>query len=140
MLFDSVAFAYFLDPNPAYYLRAEELFGRIAAGRITGISSTLVLTELLVPYYQRGGGNAPALSATVRSYPKLEWVEVGASIAERAARLRATYNLRTPDAVHVATGLERHAGWFVTNDPRLRRVEREGIRVWLFDELAIPPT
>jgi predicted nucleic acid-binding protein len=51
-----------------------------------------------------------------------------------AARLRAQYNLRTPDALHVATARNEGAEWLVTNDHRLRRVEAEGIRVWLFDD------
>jgi len=61
-------------------------------------------------------------------------VEAGRRICEEAARLRGAYALRTSDAIHVATALARKADWFVTNDLKLKRVEKEGIEVWLFDD------
>jgi hypothetical protein len=36
----------------------------------------------------------------------------------------------------VATGLARRVDWIVTNDRGIRRVEAEGVGVWLFDEHA----
>jgi predicted nucleic acid-binding protein len=42
--------------------------------------------------------------------------------AESAARLRANYNLRTPDALHVATALESSCDAFLTNDLGLKRI------------------
>ena len=53
-----------------------------------------------------------------------------------AARLRATYNLRTPDAIHVATALVGKADGIVTNDRRWRRLSREGLKIWMIDELT----
>jgi hypothetical protein len=46
-------------------------------------------------------------------------------VAERAAELRARYNLRTPDALQVATALVRRCEAFLTNDARLKRVTRD---------------
>jgi predicted nucleic acid-binding protein len=40
-------------------------------------------------------------------------------IAERAARLRAEHNLRTPDAIQMATALYAGASFFLTNDADL---------------------
>jgi len=40
-------------------------------------------------------------------------------IAEEAARLRAVYNIRTPDAIQVATAIQAGAQFFLTNDERL---------------------
>ena len=37
-------------------------------------------------------------------------------IAESAAGLRARHNLRTPDAIQVATAIRSGATWFLTND------------------------
>jgi predicted nucleic acid-binding protein len=47
--------------------------------------------------------------------------------AKAAARLRAKYNVRTLDALLVATALDEKAAAFLTNDPRLRRLQAEGI-------------
>jgi predicted nucleic acid-binding protein len=50
----------------------------------------------------------------------LEIVPTSTVIAERAARLRATYKLRAPDAIQVATALQMGAGFFLTNDRQLQ--------------------
>lgn len=43
-------------------------------------------------------------------------------MAETAAQLRAKYGLKTPDALQIATALEHHADYFLTNDHRLNSV------------------
>lgn len=58
------------------------------------------------------------------------------SISLEAARLRATYNLRTPDALHAATALVAKADGIVTNDKRFKRLSREGLKIWMIDELT----
>jgi predicted nucleic acid-binding protein len=40
-------------------------------------------------------------------------------IAETAAQLRATYNLRSPDAIQMATAIREGSSFFLTNDARL---------------------
>jgi predicted nucleic acid-binding protein len=51
--------------------------------------------------------------------------------------LRARYNLRTPDALQVATALVRRCEAFLTNDARLKRVTE--IRVLTLDDRFPPP-
>jgi predicted nucleic acid-binding protein len=46
-----------------------------------------------------------------------------------AARLRARYTLRTPDALLVATARRQAAQAFVTNDRALRRIKGEGVAI-----------
>jgi predicted nucleic acid-binding protein len=135
VLLDSVTLIYFLDQRPPYFDAAAEFFARIAAGDLTGVVSALALAEVLVEPI-RAGDAARALeaSATLRSYPHLALRDVDPEVAERAAELRARFNLRTPDAVHAATGLVEGAQWFVTNDLRLRRIQGEGMNPWFFDE------
>lgn len=55
--------------------------------------------------------------------------------AERAADLRARYNLRTPDALQVAAALETDCQAFLTNDTQLKRVT--DLRVLVLDELEL---
>ncbi|GAA4301037.1 type II toxin-antitoxin system VapC family toxin [Compostibacter hankyongensis] len=52
----------------------------------------------------------------------IEIYEIGNPIAEKAAALRARYNLRTPDALQLATAIEYKADYFLTNDVRLTAV------------------
>jgi predicted nucleic acid-binding protein len=55
-------------------------------------------------------------------------------------RLRATYNLKTPDALQVAAALHAGCDIFLTNDFGIKRVKE--IHVLVLDdlELDIPPT
>lgn len=44
--------------------------------------------------------------------------------------MRAKYNIHTPDALQVATAIERQADYFLTNDLRLKAVtEIKGITI-----------
>ncbi len=60
---------------------------------------------------------------------------IDSTVAERAADLRARYNLRTPDALQTAAALD--TGWqaFLTNDTQLKRVIE--LRVLILDELEL---
>jgi predicted nucleic acid-binding protein len=64
-------------------------------------------------------------------------VPITQTVLELAARLRATINLKTPDATHAATALDGGCDHFVTNDPTFKRVPSLPVRV-LSD--LIPPT
>lgn len=139
MYLDTPAFIYYLEHHARYSPAAGDLFSRVREGLLRAHTSVLTLAELLMPLY-RIGSTEPAqrLAASLRAYPHLGLLDVGGRAAERAARLRGVYNLHTPDAVHVASALGSGADWLVTNDRRLRRVEGEGIRVWLFDDHTAP--
>ena len=135
ILLDSVSIVYYLERNPTYFAAASEWMERVNAGRLTAAASALLLAEVLVPAYRAGKpGAARQARAALERIPNFELLEVTPAVGDVAARLRAEHNLRTPDALHVATALQRGAGWLVTNDRRLKRVEAEGIRVWLFDD------
>lgn len=135
ILLDSVSIVYYLERNPRYFAAAAEWMERVNAGRLTAAASVLLLAEVLVPAYRaRNPAAARQARAALERVPNLELVEVTAGVSDVAARLRAEHNLRTPDALHVATALREGAGWLVTNDRRLQRVEAEGVRVWLFDD------
>jgi len=132
---DTSAFIYYLERHPSYWPLADELFRRIVADRLSACASVLVLTELLVPYHRAGDAvRAAGVSRGVRTFSNLSVLPANEIVAERAALLRARYGLRSPDALHVATGLEDGADWFVTNDLKLKRVAAEGLNVWIFDE------
>ena len=49
-------------------------------------------------------------------------LEISNSIAEQAAQLRATHNIRTPDALQISAALNAGATHFFTNDIRLPEI------------------
>jgi predicted nucleic acid-binding protein len=72
----------------------------------------------------------------LNNYPNLNIIELSFVIADTAARLRAEYRLKTPDAIIFATALHTNSKYFLTNDLHLKNVgERESMAVLLIDEL-----
>src|SRR5262249_7494409 len=63
-----------------------------------------------------------AFYALLTTYPNLDWISPTLEIADRAARFRALYHLRTPDALQAATAVQVGATAFITNDLAFERV------------------
>jgi predicted nucleic acid-binding protein len=63
----------------------------------------------------------------------METKQVTGAIAGQAARLRASYNIRTPDAIQIGTALNSKASHFLTNDVNLPNIE--SIKILFLDSL-----
>ena len=132
---DSVVLIYHLENILPYADLTECVFAAIADGSVSGILSTISLTELLVkPFAEKRLERIAAFERFVSSFPRLDLIPPDYSIAMRAAQLRASNNLRTPDALIAATALERKAAALLTNDDRLRKLSPEGIKVLVMDD------
>jgi predicted nucleic acid-binding protein len=134
VLLDSVAIIYALGTHPAYAQLATEMVTRVVTGEVPAVISAVAIPEIVTKEYALSRRQGAALHQQLVTMPNVEWMDVTLPLANEGARLRAEYNLTTPDSLHVATALASGAGWLVTNDRRLRRVEAEGIRVWIFDD------
>ncbi len=129
---DTVVFVYFLERQDPFGARATRLFERIEAGDLHAVMSSLVLAELLVPLYRsRQHRDASALTRRLQHFRHLEIKPVSDQIAADAARLRAEYRLRTPDAIHAATALAAEASGLVTHDRAFLSLQRE-LEIWTF--------
>jgi predicted nucleic acid-binding protein len=101
--------------------------------RNSAVTSAITMTELLVqPYRAENQALVERYFGLLSSFPQLEWVAPDLAIADAAAGLRATYRLRTPDALQIATALQRSATAFLTNDRELLRVQE--LEIGLFDQ------
>ncbi|MGI9066853.1 MAG: type II toxin-antitoxin system VapC family toxin [Pyrinomonadaceae bacterium] len=60
---------------------------------------------------------------------------IGATIAESAARLRAVYGLRLPDALQIAFAIDNDCQAIVCNDHSMRRVAE--LPVLVLDDLEL---
>lgn len=108
---------------------------RPAAG-IELVTSALTVTEVLVHPLRLGRADlADQYRAILLGDSALRLVHLDAEVAIRAAELRARYNLRTPDAVQLASALVAGAEAFLTNDSDLSRVAE--IRVVQLRELIV---
>ncbi len=127
---DTSVFIYQIEAETPFTTIAGDVLGHVARGSVQGVTSVLTLTELLVKPFQSGrSGLAVRYEALIRATPNLEIVDINTQIARQAALLRATYQLRTADALQIASSLEYGATAFVTNDFRLRRVDALAIIV-----------
>ena len=97
------------------------------------ISSVLAFSECAVKPYR--DGNWPALDQVKLMFqmPNLTIYPMDEVVAEEAARLRASYNCKMPDAIIVATAIVHNADVFLTNDRRLAVITE--IPVVTLDEL-----
>jgi predicted nucleic acid-binding protein len=121
---DTGPFIYFVESHPDFKAVPKELVRRAGVGQMELVTSMITLTEILVQPLRRG---ALTLIDEYRDIllngDEIEILDVDATIAETAARLRASYaSLRTPDAIQLATAIEAGCGAFLTNDKRLRGI------------------
>jgi predicted nucleic acid-binding protein len=127
---------YYVEENPTYIDRMEAIIGRVEDTPLRAVSSVITLAEVLYQPIQQGRTdleNAYQDILITSGAFQLWWVNV--PIAERAARLRVAYRLRTPDALHIATAIIAGCDAFLTNDKGLRRVTE--IPVLVLDELEM---
>ena len=64
-----------------------------------------------------------------RTFDALPLVPLDPPVFRRAARLRASHGLKTPDALHLATALEGGCEALWTNDDHLHRAAGDFVRV-----------
>ena len=82
------------------------------------------MTELLVPSYRdKDEHRVDAFYGLLTTYPNLRWIAPDLEAADLAAKLRALYRLRTPDALQAATAIQMQATGLITNDPVFTRIE-----------------
>ncbi|HXU44101.1 MAG TPA: type II toxin-antitoxin system VapC family toxin [Thermoanaerobaculia bacterium] len=121
---DSMAFVYHFEGNAEHGPAASALLAAAEEGRCRLAASTLALLEILVVPKRMGQGDlCRRYRDLLESFPNLDFHPLDADIAETAAELRARYDLRTPDSIHLATALVQGAGAFASEDRRLRRVK-----------------
>lgn len=131
---DSSIFIYHFEANPTYLPLTEVVLSAIADGTCQGVISTVTIMELTVwPWRQNRGDVARQYELLLANFPNLTIVDVTRDVARRAAQLRALYNVRSADALLVATGLAGEATAWVTNDTQLRRLTSE-IEVFILDD------
>lgn len=132
--FDTSPIIYFIEAHPQYDALATEVFQRAAHDTFIGVTSVISLTEVLVQPIRHGDTYLQQEYRDLLVYTAhFQTLSIDTPIAERAADLRARYNLRTPDALQLATALSAGCEAFLTNDATLKRVS--DLRVLVLDEL-----
>lgn len=136
LAFDTAPIIYFVEAHPRYDALVTAIFERVARGEMEGVTSVISLTEVLVHPIQHGS------QALINDYMELllhgshfQTIPIEATASRRAAELRARYQIRTPDALQLASAMTAGCDTFLTNDVKLQRVTE--LRVLVLDQLEL---
>lgn len=121
---DSAPFIYYIEEHPRFADVVETFFiSALQKNELKITTSVITIAEVLVhPYREKN-------DVLVREYEDIfggtadfPVLPINRSIAKKAAKLRADYSLKTPDALQLATAIMSDASFFLTNDKALSRV------------------
>jgi len=133
---DTSIFIYQLEANARYLPLSERVFSWLEGTGHKAVTSTITMTELLVqPYRTLDQKRVDEIASLLSTYPALDWIAPDLEIADSAARIRAEFGLKIPDAIQLATAMSVAATGIVTNDEAFKRV-REVDALMLDDVLS----
>lgn len=133
---DTAPVIYFVEGNAEFHARCVPFFQAIDDAEIEAFTSAITLPETLAhPLRNNDAVRVAAFRDLLLTTQGITTLPLTVAIAERSARLRADYNLRTPDAAQIATALIANCDAFLTNDEKLKRVNE--IRVIIVGELLL---
>ncbi|MCL1473207.1 type II toxin-antitoxin system VapC family toxin [Argonema antarcticum] len=133
---DSAPLIYYIEENPIYLQIADAFFEALNRGEFRVVTSVLTLSEVLVYPLRQGNAALAQEYLDILFYQQgLSTIEVTSDIAQAAAQLRAVHNLRTADAVQMATAINGGASFFLTNDARLPSLP--GLTVLVLEQLRV---
>jgi predicted nucleic acid-binding protein len=127
---DTAPLIYYVEENPTYVSRMDVVFEAIEERPIEAVSSVITLTEVLTHPIQLGNTRlVQEYRDILLNSREFRLIPITSRIAESAADLRARYNLRTPDALHVAASMDARCDAFLTNDASIKRVTEIAVLV-----------
>jgi predicted nucleic acid-binding protein len=131
---DTTPLIYFIEENPVYLDMVCPFFEAMDNGDFSVVTSIVTLLEVLVHPFRHGDTVLAQQYRDILLNAKgLTTLLLSQDIAEEAARLRATHNIRTPDAIQMATAIYAGASFFLTNDSRLPSLPE--LEMLILDEL-----
>jgi predicted nucleic acid-binding protein len=117
---DTAPIIYFIQDHPIYLPAVRPFFQALDRGEFRAITSIVTLLEVLVHPFRRGDVElAQRYRDFLLSSTNLTCMVLSGDIAQEAARLRSQHNLRTADAIQMATAIHEGASSFLTNDAGL---------------------
>ncbi|MGA7886456.1 MAG: PIN domain-containing protein [Acidobacteriaceae bacterium] len=132
---DTAPLIYFIEKHPRYLPLVQPFFAAVEDGDVTAVTSTLTLTEVLVHPWRRGNQELVRQYSRILLHARnLQTIPVSPEIAAEAARIRATLNVKVPDAIQLATALSAGAASSLTNDAGIASLP--SLKVFCLDRLG----
>ncbi|MCA9898014.1 MAG: PIN domain-containing protein [Anaerolineales bacterium] len=132
---DTTPLIYFIEKNATYHPLVRPFFVAMAARHFSVVTSTITLVETLVhPLRNNHHELAGRYREILLNTANLTTYDLTPDIAQKAAEIRANYQIRTPDAIQLAAALQGNATFFLTNDLNLKKFT--DIKVIVVEDLA----
>ena len=120
--FDTSAVIYYLEDLYPYGIYAAQAFSLLVSGAAVGFVSSIVEMETLVrPLRIRDKGLLFSIRRFFALHPNLHVTPVSSDIAQAAAQVRASTNLKAPDAIIAATAAADRCDVIIGNDRAFAR-------------------
>jgi len=109
----------------SFFLSSKQILDAVDEGKIQAIVSVVSMAELCAGYYSAGDERGKQeLLAHLLSTKSYSIVELDVKLSDSAGRIRAETGLRLPDAIIVASGIDRGATYIVTHDEEFKKGTR----------------
>lgn len=106
---------------------SKRIIDSVEENTIEGIMSTIVLAEVLIGFYQNEE-NEEANKFSSKALLNYDVISVNHDIAIEAAKIRARYNIKLPDAIIAASTIYSGADFLISHDkPLLKKLKIQNI-------------
>ncbi len=127
---DTTLLIYLLEQNEKYLEQVREIFHKIQRGHYEAVFASIGLIELMIgPKKQKQFYLANQFRHQVVTFPNLIIGNLNENVIELASSLSARYNIKIPDAIHIATAIDFQAEKFITNDFGLQKIKEIAVEV-----------
>jgi predicted nucleic acid-binding protein len=116
---DSMILIYYLDLIGPFQVRAGNRLATLQSAGDQIAFSDLTRLECRVTPIRLGDALTLSKFDAFFGLPDLRCVPLTRAVYDRATHIRAIYNFRTADAIHLAAAVEHGCDVFLTNDARL---------------------
>lgn len=131
---DTPVLIYHLEDVSSYAELTTHVLSRAAAGDLELVLSAVTVGEILAGPWRAGEGErARRIEEALHALPGIVVAEITWKAASKAAEIRGKSNLPLPDALIIASSVEKGATLLVTNDAGWR-VRHLPCRVLLLDD------
>ena len=120
---DTAPLIYYIEDNNIYVQKLNELFE--VKNRCRFVTSVITLSEVLVmPLKERKPELVKQYENILTNAENIDIYEINIQIAKESAQLRAKYQIKTPDAIQLATAQYCAVDYFLTNDLKLKSINK----------------
>ena len=125
---DTTPLIHYIEGNNVYVQKLNELFSIQSCCQF--VTSVITLSEVLVMPLREGNTKlAKQYENILMSAENIDIYEINIQIAKESALLRAKYTIKTPDAIQLATAQYCSVDYFLTNDLRLKSINKLNILI-----------